>query len=162
MDFITDLPLSEGHDSILVVMDRFTKMAHFIPCSKAISGLETMNLILENVVHLYELPDDIVSNCGAPFISHFWKRLFHILGTTTKLSTTFHPQTKRQTECVNQVLEQYFRCMASYQQDDWTTFLMLAEFAYNNTLHSSIRTSPSFANIGFQPRPSLWFGEPLG
>ena len=98
MDFITDLPLSEGHDSILVVVDRFTKMAHFIPCSKAISGLETTNLILANVVRLHGLPDDIVSDRGAPFISHFWKRLFHILGTTTKLSTTFHPQTNGQTK----------------------------------------------------------------
>ena len=162
MDFITDLPFSEGHDSILVVMDRFTKMVHFIPCSKAISDLKTTNLILANVVRLHGLPDDIVSDRGAPFISHFWKRLFHILGTTTKLSTTFHPQTNGKRERVNQVLEQYLRCVMSYQQDNWTTFLPLAEFAYNNTLHSSIRTSPSFANIGFQPRPSLWFGEPLG
>ena len=155
MDFITDLPLSEGHDSILVVVDRFTKMAHFIPCSKAISGLETTNLILANVVRLHGLPDDIVSDRGAPFISHFWKRLFHILGTTTKLSTTFHPQTNGQTKRVNQVLEQYLRCVVSYQQDDWTMFLPMAEFTYNNTLHSSIGTSPFFANFGFQPRFSI-------
>ena len=74
MDFITDLPLSKGHDSTLVVVDRFTKMAHCIPCSKAISSLETRNLILANVVRLHGLPDDIVSDQGAPFISHFWKR----------------------------------------------------------------------------------------
>ena len=113
MDFITDLPLSEGHDSILVVVDRFTKMAHFIPCSKAISGLETTNLILANVVRLHGLPDDIISDRGAPFISHFWKRLFHILDTTTKLLMTFHPQIDGQMECVNQVLEQYLRCEVS-------------------------------------------------
>ena len=152
MDFITDLPPSQGYDSILVVVDRFTKMAHFIPCSKAISGPKTADLILANVVRLHGLPDDITSDRGAPFISHFWKRLFHILGTTTKLSTAFHPQTDGQTERVNQVLEQYLRCVVSYQQDDWTTFLPLAEFAYNNTLHSSIGTSPFFANFGFQPR----------
>ena len=155
MDFITNLPPSGGHDSILVVVDRFTKMAHFIPCSKAISGAATANLILENVVRLHGLPDDIVSDRGPPFISRFWKRLFQILGTTTKLSTAFHPQTDGQTERVNQVLEQYLRCVVSYQQDDWTTLLPLAEFAYNNTLHSSIGTSPFFANFGFHPRFSI-------
>jgi hypothetical protein len=73
MDFITNLPPSGGHDSILVVVDRFTEMAHFIPCSKAISGVATANLIVENVVRLHGLPDDIVSDRGPPFISHFWK-----------------------------------------------------------------------------------------
>ena len=155
MDFITDLPPSEGHDAILVIVDRFTKMAHFIPCSKSISGPETANLILANVVRLHGIPDDIISDRGAPFISHFWKRLFQLLGTTTKLSTAFHPQTDGQTERVNQVLEQYLRGVVSYQQDDWTTFLPLAEFAYNNTLHSSTGTSPFFANFGFQPRFSI-------
>ena len=106
MDFITDLPFSEGHDFILVVVDRFTKMVHFIPCSKAISGLETTNLVFANVVGLHGLPDDIISDCGAPFVSHFWKHLFHILSTTTKLSTTFHPYIDRQTKRVNQVLSQ--------------------------------------------------------
>ena len=101
MDFITDLPLSKGHDSTLVVVDRFTKMAHCIPCSKAISSLETRNLILANVVRLHGLPDDIVSDRGGPFISHFSKRLFHSLRITTKLSMTFHPQTDGKTEHVN-------------------------------------------------------------
>ena len=93
MDFITDLPPSEGHDSILVVVDRFTKLVHFIPCSKAISRLEKTNLILVNVVRLHRFLDDIVLDHGAPFISHFRELLFHMLSTTTKLSTTFHQQT---------------------------------------------------------------------
>ena len=74
-------------------MDQFTKMAHFIPCSKAISGLETTNLILAYVVCLHGLPEDIVFDRGALFISYFWKHLSYILDTTTKLSMTFHPQT---------------------------------------------------------------------
>ena len=115
MDFITNLPPSEGHDSTLVVMDRFTKMTHFIACSKAILDLEVANLILVNVVCLHGLPDDIISDCGAPFISHFWKPLFHILGTTTKLLTVFYSQTDGQTKGVNQVLEQSLQCVVSYQ-----------------------------------------------
>jgi hypothetical protein len=107
MDFITDLPPSGGHDSISVVMDRFTKMAHIIHCSKAISGAVTANLILENVMRLHGLPDDIVSVCGPPFI-------FSFLETTLPNSRHHHPQTDGQTERVNQVLEQYLRCVVSY------------------------------------------------
>ena len=83
-DFITDLPEIEGFNSVLVVVDRFTKMAHFIPCSKAVSGMETADLLLTNIVHLHGLPDDIISDRGPQFMSHFWKRLFHTLGTSTK------------------------------------------------------------------------------
>ena len=96
-------------------------------------------------VCLHGLLDDIISYRGAPFISHFWKCLFHILGTTTKLSMTFYPETDGQKEHVNQVLEQYLRCVLSYQQ----------EFSYNNTLHSSIDISPFFASFGIQPRFSI-------
>jgi hypothetical protein len=151
-DFITDLPETNGFNSVLVVVDRFTKMAHFIPCSKTISGMETADLLLTNIVRLHGLPDEIISDRGAQFMSNFWKRLFQSLGTSTKFSTAFHPQTDGQTERVNQILEQYLRCMISYQQDDWIKFLPMAEFAYNNTLHSSTGSTPFFANYGFHPR----------
>ena len=154
-DFITDLPDIDGFNSVLVVVDRFTKMAHFIPCSKAISGMETTDLLLTNIVRLHGLPDDIISDRGPQFMSHFWKRLFQTLGTSTKFSTAFHPETDGQMERVNQILEQYLRCMISYQQDDWIKFLPMAEFAYNNTLHTSTSVTPFFANYGFHPRFSI-------
>ncbi|GGV51932.1 hypothetical protein GCM10010495_81700 [Kitasatospora herbaricolor] len=69
-----------------------------------------------------------------------------------KLSSAFHPQTDEQTERVNQILKQYLRCTINYQQDDWTTLLPLAEFAYNNTVHSSTQQTPFFANYGYHPR----------
>ena len=154
-DFITDLPNIEGFNSVLVVVDRFTKMASFIPCSKAISGMETTGLLLTNIVRLHGLPDDIISNRGSQFMSRFWKRLFQTLGTSTKILTAFHPETDGQTERVNQILEKYLRYMISYQQDDWIKFLPMAEFAYNITLHTSTSVTPFFTKYGFHPRFSI-------
>ena len=98
MDFITDLPMSDGADSILVVVDRLYKMAHFLSCSKDITADQTASLFLKNVVHLHGLPDDIVSDRGPQFALRFWSRLFELLGTKINLSSAFHPQSDGQTE----------------------------------------------------------------
>ena len=152
MDFITDLPLSKGFDTILTVVDRFTKMAHFLPCVKSISSQETADLIMREVFRHHGLPDNIISDRGPQFISHFWKHLWAGLKISCKLSSAYHPQTDGQTERTNQTLEQYLRCFISYQQDDWSNILHLAEFAYNNTVHSSTKVTPFFAYTGNHPR----------
>lgn len=145
MDFITDLSSSNSYDSIFVVVDRFTKMAHFVPCTKSISGEETAKLFMDNIYRYHGLPKDIISDRGTQFVSRFWRNLFKILKVDIKLSSAFHPQTDGQTERVNQILEQYLRCTINYRQDDWTTVLPLAEFAYNNSTHSSTQQTPFFA-----------------
>jgi hypothetical protein len=155
MDFITDLPPSNSFDSIFVVVDRLTKMAHFVPCKKTSSSEDTARLFLDNVYRYHGLPDDIVSDRGTQFVSKFWRSLFEILKVDIKLSSAFHPQTDGQTERVNQVLEQYLRCSINYQQDDWTVYLSLAEFAYNNTLHASTQKTPFFSNYGYHPKLDL-------
>ena len=76
MDFITDLPPSNSFDSIFVVVDRFTKMAHFVPCKKTSSSEYRARLFLDNVYRYHGLPDDIVSNRGTQFVSKFWRCLF--------------------------------------------------------------------------------------
>lgn len=155
MDFITDLPPSNSFDSIFVVVDRLTKMAHFIPCKKTSSSEDTARLFLDNVYRYHGLPDDIVSDRGTQFVSKFWRSLFEALKVDIKLSSAFHPQTDGQTERVNQVLEQYLRCSVNYQQDDWTAYLSLAEFAYNNSVHASTQQTPFFANYGYHPKLDL-------
>jgi hypothetical protein len=155
MDFITDLPLVHGYDTVLVMVDRFTKMAHFAPCAKTISAEATTDLFLKNVVRLHGVPDDVTSDRGPQFVSRFWRRLLQTLGTSVNLSSSHHPQTDGQTERVNQILEQYLQCSLSYQQDDWVDLLPLAEFTYNNTLHGSTGVTPFFANYGFHPRFSI-------
>jgi hypothetical protein len=155
MDFITDLPIVRTKNSILVVVDRFTKMAHFTPCSKSITAEETAQLILDGIVRLHGLPEEIVSDKGPQFASKFWHRLFELLGVDIQLSSAFHLETNGQTQRTNQIFEQYLRCTVNYQQDDWLDLLSQAEFAYNNTTHASTGISPFFANYGFHPRFSL-------
>ena len=152
MDFIVELPEVNGKNAILVVVDRFTKMASFIPCHNTIDANGTAQLFLDYVVCHHGLPTNIVSDRGSIFVSKFWKQLMHLLGIKISLSTAYHPQTDGQTERVNQVLEQYLRCFVNYEQTNWITLLPLAQFAYNNTLHSSTQTTPFFANQGWHPR----------
>ncbi len=155
MDFITDLPTIKAKDSILVVVDHLTKMAHFTPCSKLIIAEETTQSILERIIRLHGLPEEIVSNKGPQFASKFWRHLFELLGINIRLSLAFHFETNGQIERTNRTLEQYLRCIVNYQQDDWLALLSQAEFTYNNKTHTSTGVSPFFANYGFHPQFSL-------
>jgi hypothetical protein len=76
MDFITNLPLANKKDSIFVVVDRLTKMAHFIPCTKTIIGEKTAKLFLDNIYRTHGLSNDIISDMGTQFTSNFWRGLF--------------------------------------------------------------------------------------
>ncbi|KAH7287498.1 hypothetical protein KP509_32G058600 [Ceratopteris richardii] len=145
MDFITDLPKSDKHDVILVIVDIFTKIAHFIPTTKAIIGAATTRLFLRYIFRLHGLPDDIVSDRGPQFISSFWNSLCKLLGV----------QTDGQTKRVNHVLEQYLRCTINYHQNDWFELLPFVEFAYNNSVHTSTKQTPFFANYGQHPRMDI-------
>ncbi len=86
MDFIVDLPKSKSFDSVFVVVDRLTKMAHFMPCNKTITGKETTRLFLENVYKYHGLPNNIISDRGTQFTSKFWQSLFKILQVKNNLS----------------------------------------------------------------------------
>jgi hypothetical protein len=151
-DFITDLPVSNGKDSVLVFVDRMTKMVHFIACSKTTDAPEFAHLFVSNIVRLHGLPASIVSDRGSIFTSHFWSTLASILKIDPRKSTAFHPQTDGQTERMNQTLEAYLRISCSYNQDDWFDWLPLAEFAYNNSRQESTKMTPFFANYGYNPR----------
>jgi hypothetical protein len=155
LDFIVALPQSSGYDSILVVVDRLTKQAHFLPTTESSSTEDTANLYAREIFRLHGFPLNLVSDRGAQFKSVFWKALFNAVGATISLSSAYHPETDGQTERVNQTLEQYLRCFINYDQDDWVTFLPFAEFAYNNATHDSTGKSPFFATYGYHPRSDL-------
>ena len=148
MDFIVKLPKSNKMDSILVVVDRRSKQSHFIPTTEAITAEKTAKLVFNHIVCKHGLPQSIVSDRGPQFKSKFWKELWRLLGCKVNLSTAYHPETDGQSERVNQTLEQYLRCFTSYNQDDWTDLLPMAELAYNNSYHDSIGMSPLFAVTG--------------
>lgn len=153
MDFIVGLPPStNGYTCIWVVVDRLTKMAHFIPCKETINSEGLAHLFLDNIFRLHGLPTSIISDRGSIFTSRFWQSLLSLLKIKSCMSTAFHPQTDGQTERINSILEQYLRSYLNYQQDDWVSLLAIAEFSYNNTVQSSIRHSPFEANYGFHPR----------
>ena len=155
MDFITGLPVSRGFDAILVVVDRLTKMSHFIACHTTVTADQTAQLYINNVVRLHGLPMDIVSDRGPQFTSKFWRSLLNTMEIKCNLSSAFHPQTDGQTERVNQILEQYLRCTINHLQTNWVDLLPLAEFAYNNSTHTSTQQTPFFSNLGYHPRFDL-------
>jgi RNase H-like domain found in reverse transcriptase/Reverse transcriptase (RNA-dependent DNA polymerase)/Integrase zinc binding domain/Chromo (CHRromatin Organisation MOdifier) domain/Integrase core domain len=153
MDFVTDLPESteSAYTSILVVVDRLTKMAIYLPCRKDIDSPELARLFFENVICQHGVPDNVITDRGSQFTSRFWNRVCTHMSTDHRLSTAFHPQTDGQTERQNQTMEQYLRAYVNYEQDNWVELLPLAQFAYNNSVHASTKMTPFFANHGYHP-----------
>ncbi|MBW0473284.1 hypothetical protein O181_012999 [Austropuccinia psidii MF-1] len=129
MDFITQLPLSNNSDSILLVVDRFSKIAIFIPPYGTITALDLAQIFIINVVSKHGLPASIVSDSGSLFVSSFWTNLCQKLKISRDCSTAFPTETDGQKERVNQILEYYLWLYFSYHQDYWHTWHPLAEFA---------------------------------
>ena len=154
MDFITDLPISNGYTCIFVVIDRFTKMGHFIPFPKVPSAFDTATAFMNNIFRLHGLPSEIISDRGTQFTSKFWSSICKSFKINMKLASPFHHQTNGLTERVNSVVEQYLRCYANFKGSDWCNFIFLAEFSYNNSIQESIKYSPFYANYGFNPKYS--------
>jgi len=151
MDCITDLLKSEGYDTKLVIIDRLTKMSHFIPCWKDQDARQFANLFMKAIVRLHGLPHDIITDRGTLCTSDLRKETTGKLGIERRLSMAFHPQTDGQTERINAILEQYLRAYINYQQDDWCGYLPLAEFAYNKGYQETIKSGPFFAKYGINP-----------
>ena len=152
MDFITSLPLSNNCDEIWVIVDRYTKMAHFVPLTVgAKTAADLAKVFAREVWRLHGLPTDIVSDRDTRFTSATWQVLLAELGVKPRMSTAFHPQTDGQTERVNQTIEAFLRPFISHDQDDWVDLLPLPEFAYNNSTTTATGMSPFFANYGWHP-----------
>jgi hypothetical protein len=152
MDFITGLLETEGCNALWVVVDRLTKMSHFIACKDTMGPHDLAKDFLLHVVRTHGLPSGIISDRGSLFTSKFWGQVMKAMGTTRNLSTAFHPETDGQTERTNATLEQYLRAYCNYQQDNWKTLLPIAEFCYNNTKSKTLGVTPFYANFGYHPR----------
>jgi len=151
-DFITQLPESQGKTQIMVVVDRFTKMAHFIGLHENATAKDVADTLLREVCKLHGLPTEIISDMDAKFSSQFWESLCKMLGVKRRMSTAYHPQTDGQTERTKEGLEGYLRTFVHYDQNDWPQLLPLAEHAYNNSATNVHKMTPFFANYGFHPQ----------
>jgi len=150
MDFITNLPPSEGCDQLWVVIDRFTKMAHFIPLQEKTAS-DLAKIFAREVWRFHGLPTDIVSDQDSQFTSETWMEFLEILSIRPRMSTAFHPQTDGETERLNQMIEAYLRAFVNREQENWVSLLPMAECAYHNSVTIGNGMSPFYANYGRHP-----------
>ncbi|KAI2646676.1 Transposon Tf2-9 polyprotein [Labeo rohita] len=160
MDFITDLPLSNGHTTILSIVDRFSKGCRFIPLPKLPTAMETAELLCNWVFRFYGLPEDIVTDRGPQFTSRLWSGFFRLLGVNVSLTSGYHPQANGQAERLNQELTRFLRSYCQDHQEDWSRYLFWAEYAQNSLYKPATNLTPFQCILGFQPPLFPWSGEP--
>ena len=152
MDFITNLPkTADGFDAILTVVDKLSKLTHFIPTTTNVTAPQVAALVMDNIIKLHGVPKSIISDRDPKFTSLFWKSLLQGLNITSLMSTSHHPQTDGQSERANQTIETMLRCYCSANQKTWKQYLAPLELAYNSSVNTSTQETPFFLNYGFQP-----------
>ncbi|MED6176079.1 hypothetical protein PIB30_116938 [Stylosanthes scabra] len=154
MNFIASLPAARGFSVILVVIDRLTKFAHFMPLKHDFSSKTVAEAFVQNVVKIHGFPKSIVSDRDKVFVSTFWQQLFRLQGTNLAMSSAYHPQSGGQGEVLNRTLEMYLRCFYFEYPRKWLEMLPWAQYWYNTSFHSSIKMAPFKALFGRDP-PSL-------
>ncbi|WVZ89829.1 hypothetical protein U9M48_036185 [Paspalum notatum var. saurae] len=160
MDFIVGLPRTQnGYNSIWVVVDRLTNVAHFIPVNTTYSGAKLAELYISRIVCLHGMPKRIISDRGSQFTSRFWEQLHNSLDTKLRFSTAYHSQTDGQTERTNQILEDMLRACAIQYGTSWDKCLPYPEFSYNNSHQASLKKSSFEALYGKRCRTPLFWNQ---
>ena len=153
LEFVVGMPVQGEYDAICTVVDKATKMCHFIPCSEKISAKQVAKLYWQNVGKLHGIPSILISDRDVRFTSRFWKELWRLLGTNLRMGSGFYPESSGQVEIFNQLLEQTLRCTIHQlgESRDWVEVLPTIEFAVNNTPNRTTGYSAFFLNYGYHP-----------
>ena len=154
MDFIEKLPMSDGSDTILVIIDRLTKQSIFIPTVNTIMSPMLAKLFVLHIFSKHGVPSHVTFDRGTEFISTFCS-LGKVLDMKLHFTLGYHPEGNGQTEHANQTLKQYLRVYCNYQQSNWSDLLPIAEFAYNNAPNAMTGLSPFYTNKGYHPNLSI-------
>jgi hypothetical protein len=149
LDFITGLPKTQKHnDAIMVVIDKLSKSAHFIPIKSTFKDINIVEIFIKEIFRLHGIPKVVILYRDVKFTSAFWKELFAGINTNLNLSTSYHPQTDGQTKITKQVVENMIRMYVRKKLSKWEEYLHLVEFAYNNGYQTSAKLSPFEALYG--------------
>lgn len=152
MDFITPLPLTaRGHNGLLVVVDRLSKMIRLAPTEPETSAKHVAQLFHDHVYRTFGLPADIVCDRDRIFMSQFWRGLLDKINVKLRPSSAYHPQTDGQTEVMNKKIEEILRCFVNHNQSNWDLYLANVEVAYNHSINSVTTYSPFFLTYGYEP-----------
>lgn len=154
LDFITGLPSSHGFTVIMLIVDRYSKAAHFGALPTHYSAYKVTVLFLDTICKLHGFPRSLVSDRDPIFVSNFWRELFKLSSTKLRMSTAYHPQTDGQTEVLNRTLEQYLRAYVHQNPSHLFRFLSLAKWSYNMAIHSGTGLLPFEVVYGKSP-PSV-------
>ena len=159
MDLVTRLPrTAKGFESIWMIVDRLTKIAHFLPVRMTYIAAQYARLYLDRIVPMHGVPISIVSDRGTQFTSRFWRSFQEALGTQLRFSTAFHLQIDGQSEKTIQILEDMLRACVLEFEGSWDQHLFMLEFAYNNSYQSSIQMAHYEALYGQKCRSLVgWF-----
>ncbi len=152
VDIVTGLLSLNGHNALLMIVDRFSKAIIPITCNVELSAEGWAWILHDHIYTRHGMPTTVISDWGPQFVSQFMKELYRLLDITLNTSTTFHLQTDGQTEHINQEIEKYLHIFVNYWQTDWSDWLLLAEFTHNNWVHSATGKSPFMVLYGRNPR----------
>jgi hypothetical protein len=158
LDFVIELFDSREYNVILMMINRLSKMHHYISCiidENSTTAEETTKLLIQHVWKLHELLTTMISNKDSQFISFVWNTICRMLRIKAKLSIAFHSKTNEQSEIFNQKMKRYLRVYVNHQQDDWADWLFMIEYAFNAFISIITQMSSFLVNYEFESRMSF-------